>query len=79
MIDFDDGGFGFRLFDIATALIKHRVEPDFTDLRAALIEGYHSQRTLDVGALEFFHGSAGGDLCWLDHHAHGRGWCACAQ
>ena len=54
MIDFDDGGFGFRLFDIATALIKHRVEPDFTDLRAALIEGYQSQRTLDVGGLEFF-------------------------
>lgn len=54
MIDFDDGGFGFRLFDIATALIKHRYEPDFLDLRAVLIDGYHSRRALDMGALDFF-------------------------
>lgn len=53
-IDFDDGGYGFRLFDIATALIKNRAEPDYTDLRAALIEGYHSQRTLDMSALDLF-------------------------
>lgn len=54
LIDFDDGGFGFRLFDVATALIKNRDEPDYVDLRAALIAGYHSQRPLDMGALDLF-------------------------
>lgn len=54
LIDFDDGGFGFRLFDIATAIIKHRDEPDFDDLRAALIEGYQSRRRLDLSALDLF-------------------------
>lgn len=54
LIDFDDGGYGFRLFDIATALIKHRAEPDFEDLRAALKEGYLSQRELDLSALNLF-------------------------
>ena len=54
LIDFDDGGYGFRLFDIATAIIKHRAEPDFEDLRAALIDGYLSQRALDLSALDLF-------------------------
>ena len=54
LIDFDDGGYGFRLFDIATAIIKHRAEPDFEDLRAALIDGYLSKRKLDMAALDLF-------------------------
>lgn len=54
LIDFDDGGFGFRAFDIATALFKHRHRPDYIQLRTALIEGYHSLRGLDLGALDLF-------------------------
>ena len=39
-IDFDDCGFGFRLFDLATALLRNRREDDFADLRDALLAGY---------------------------------------
>ncbi len=39
-IDFDDCGFGFRLFDLATALLRNRREPDFADLHFALLHGY---------------------------------------
>lgn len=54
MIDFDDGGFGFRLFDIATALVKNRAEPDYDDLKAALLEGYRGLRPLDERMLDLF-------------------------
>jgi Ser/Thr protein kinase RdoA (MazF antagonist) len=52
MIDFDDAGYGFRLFDIATALLKNRREPHYEALKAALIDGYRSQRQLPQHALE---------------------------
>ena len=43
-IDFDDCGFGFRLFDIATALLRNRREPDYPAMRDALLQGYASVR-----------------------------------
>lgn len=52
-IDFDDCGFGFRLFDIATALLRNRREPDYPAIRDALLEGYVSIRP-DM-ATEFVH------------------------
>ena len=52
LIDFDDGGFGFRLFEVATALIKHLDAPDITTLRTAVIRGYTSERPLDTHALD---------------------------
>lgn len=54
IIDFDDGGFGFRQFDMATVLLKNRTEPDYHDLKAALVEGYHSRRALDLAELDLF-------------------------
>lgn len=54
LIDFDDSGFGFRLFDMATALIKNRSEPDYAELEAALIGGYRTVRVLDSSALPLF-------------------------
>lgn len=54
LIDFDDSGFGFRLFDLATTLLKNRREPDYPDLHAALLEGYASQRDIDTDALDLF-------------------------
>jgi Ser/Thr protein kinase RdoA (MazF antagonist) len=54
LIDFDDGGFGCRLFDLATALLKHRDAPDYPVLCTALIAGYHGQRPLDVEQLDLF-------------------------
>ena len=53
-IDFDDGGFGFRLFDVATALLKHDMADDFSQLQCALIDGYRSVRALDLGELDLF-------------------------
>lgn len=54
LIDFDDGGFGYRLFDIATVLFKSMDEPDFDELRAALTEGYVERRSLDLAGLDLF-------------------------
>lgn len=54
LIDFDDGGFGFRLFDIAGALLKNRKEPGYPKLESSLIEGYRTARPLDVSLLGLF-------------------------
>ena len=54
-IDFDDSGFGYRLFDLATTLYKAVDEPDFPDLQAALLQGYATQRPqLDLTLLPLF-------------------------
>lgn len=55
-IDFDDGGFGFRLFELATALLKHSAQPDFENLKSAMIDGYRSERPLDTTHLGLFLG-----------------------
>jgi len=54
LIDFDDGGFGYRLFDLATALLKNRGEPNYAALKSGLINGYLGQRELDMTALDLF-------------------------
>ena len=43
-IDFDDCGFGFRLFDLATTLLRNRREPNYPAFREALLEGYAAVR-----------------------------------
>jgi Ser/Thr protein kinase RdoA (MazF antagonist) len=52
-IDFDDCGFGFRLFDLATVLLRSRREADYDDLCASLLEGYAAFRP--QMAAEFVH------------------------
>ncbi|WP_105009181.1 phosphotransferase enzyme family protein [Rhizobium leguminosarum] len=52
LIDFDDGGYGWRMFDIATALFKNRGEPHYELIKAALIDGYRGVRSLPDSALE---------------------------
>ncbi len=54
LIDFDDAGFGFRLFDIATSLLKNLHEPDYDALQQALLAGYRSERSLDTEHLDLF-------------------------
>jgi Ser/Thr protein kinase RdoA (MazF antagonist) len=54
IIDFDDGGYGFRLFDVATALLKHRADPKYPALKQALLGGYLSVRPLDMAQLDLF-------------------------
>ncbi|WP_137681268.1 phosphotransferase enzyme family protein [Aurantiacibacter suaedae] len=56
-IDFDDAGHGWHMFDIATTLYFHHRQPDFQDLRDALIAGYREVRPLpqsEVDALPLF-------------------------
>lgn len=40
LIDFDDSGFGYRLYDLGTALVQTVYHPAQADLRAALMSGY---------------------------------------
>ena len=52
VIDFDDCGFGYWLYDIAVALWELRYRADYEDFRSALIEGYTQHRPLPPGHLE---------------------------
>lgn len=54
MIDFDDGGFGFRLFEIVTALVKYRGRPDYPALKDALIGGYLTVRQINLAPFNLF-------------------------
>jgi Ser/Thr protein kinase RdoA (MazF antagonist) len=51
IIDFDDCGFGYWLYDIAVALWELRYRDDYEQFRAALIDGYTRHRPLPPGAL----------------------------
>lgn len=51
LIDFDDSGFGFRLYDLGTVLSQNQYEPARDDLRDALMAGYGTQ---DVEMVELF-------------------------
>lgn len=54
LIDFDDGGWGFRDFELATFLMRFLDAPDYPALRAALIDGYATRRRVSPGVLDFF-------------------------
>ena len=54
LIDFDDGGYGYRLFDMATTLLKNRAEPAYPALKQALLDGYRKVRPLDMTHLDLF-------------------------
>ena len=58
VIDFDDTGFGWHLYDIAVALIHQRNAADYPALEAAFIQGYRRLRVLadaDLALLPMFH------------------------
>jgi Ser/Thr protein kinase RdoA (MazF antagonist) len=42
VIDFDDGGYGWHLYDLATLLADKVVDPAFADVRDAWVEGYRT-------------------------------------
>jgi Ser/Thr protein kinase RdoA (MazF antagonist) len=46
LIDFDDCGFGYRVYDVAVALWELRHRSDYTAFRDALVEGYRQDRQL---------------------------------
>ncbi len=46
LIDFDDSGFGFRLYDLGTALSQNLGEPHLPQIALGLVEGYATLRPL---------------------------------
>lgn len=46
IIDFDDGGFGWFMYDFATSLAIHQAESFFEDIYQSWIEGYKTVRVL---------------------------------
>lgn len=51
LIDFDDSGFGFRLYDLGTVLSQNLAEPAYPAIRDALMAGYGVG---DVALVEWF-------------------------
>ena len=57
LIDFDDCGFGYRIYDVAVALWELRQREDFATFKEAFVRGYTVHRPLPVdqlGALDTF-------------------------
>lgn len=57
LIDFDDCGFGFRLYDLGTALAQNLEEPALDLIATGLVEGYATLRPLtdaDMAMLPVF-------------------------
>ncbi|MFJ9588014.1 phosphotransferase enzyme family protein [Streptomyces acidicola] len=52
LIDFDDFGEGWHLFDLATMLFWYQPHPRYADFRKAAVEGYRQARDLDDAQLE---------------------------
>lgn len=50
LIDFDDSGFGYRLYDLGTVLSQNLYEPGYAEIRAALCEGYGLRDHSEVDA-----------------------------
>lgn len=57
LIDFDDAGFGWHLFELATALYFVQDDPNYEVAKQSLIEGYRTKRALpnsDLTLLDLF-------------------------
>ena len=57
VIDFDDAGFGWHLYDIAVALVAYQDHPGFAAFRDAYVAGYRSVRAIadaDLALLPMF-------------------------
>lgn len=46
LIDFDDSGYGWHMYDVASALIEYCPDSDFEALLAAMLDGYLEHRPL---------------------------------
>lgn len=51
LIDFDDAGFGFRMYDLGTAVVQNLEEPNLSAMVAALVAGYRAVRPLPDAAV----------------------------
>jgi Ser/Thr protein kinase RdoA (MazF antagonist) len=52
VIDFDDAGFGWHIYDLAVALHSYQHRSDFEDLKDALIRGYRDERSISESDLK---------------------------
>ncbi|MDG4898565.1 phosphotransferase [Mesorhizobium sp. WSM4976] len=46
VIDFDDCGFGWHMYDLGVALYQNQLEPAYPLIKASLLEGYSLERSL---------------------------------
>ena len=54
LIDFDDSGFGFRLFDLATSLLYYYNHTDYELIKKHFLNGYLSRKNIDIKFLDLF-------------------------
>jgi Ser/Thr protein kinase RdoA (MazF antagonist) len=54
LLDFDDFGFGYRIFDLTTAILKTDHLDNHAELVSGLIAGYRSVRDIDLSELTLF-------------------------
>lgn len=54
LIDFDDSGLGFALYDLGTVLSQNLYEPAFAEIRAGVIDGYQALRPADAQTVDLF-------------------------
>ncbi|QCO56029.1 homoserine kinase [Pseudorhodobacter turbinis] len=54
IIDFDDSGLGFPLYDLGTVMSQNMYEPAMPTLHMALIEGYQTLRPADPRIVDLF-------------------------
>ncbi len=52
LIDFDDSGYGWHLFEMATSLFPQLSQPYFDQIQQAYVEGYRTERELSADDLE---------------------------
>lgn len=52
VIDFDDCGFGWHMYDLGVALYQNQQEPAYPLIKASLLEGYRLERSLTEDDLE---------------------------
>jgi len=52
LIDFDDCGYGWHMYDLGVALYQNRIEPAYPLIEEALLDGYRSRRELSEADLE---------------------------
>ena len=74
LLDFDDGGHGWFLFDIATALVLPSLGEGFDEVQAAFVAGYRSVRALPddhLDRLPLFLALRGATYVgWMDPRSH---------
>ncbi len=54
LIDFDDAGYGFRMYELAVAVSQSLGEGDYADLQAAILSGYCEVRPLKAQDIALF-------------------------